>query len=390
MAASAALLLVACSDMPLFNGAPAQEPTRLEIRVHGDDLRTGDTVPVSWTVLDRAGRPIEPLPPWAVPQWQDPTGLVTLSGKRLAVTGSGGTRLTLTLAGLQSSADLRINPAQLNVEVAAYITQVVQRLDGSIPLVAGRDGVLRVFVRGDAPNFFRPRVRATITSNGQVHTFEVAAEDEGVPVQIDEGAFARSWNITIPPILAPGATLLVEVLPDAPMRAGPNSALTYPADGQAQVLDVRDVTTFPITFVPIHIIGLATGDVTPANVESYMAATRQVWPLSSVSVQVRAPYSTTTRSATADDWSDLLREIRTLRILDGSTRYYHGILRREGAWSGLAYVGYPVGITRDGNSTWTVAHELGHNFGRRHAPCGNPSGVDASFPQPDGSIGLWG
>ncbi|HEX7336735.1 MAG TPA: hypothetical protein VF252_05960, partial [Gemmatimonadales bacterium] len=31
-----------------------------------------------------------------------------------------------------------------------------------------------------------------------------------------------------------------------------------------------------------------------------------------------------------------------------------------------------------------------HNWGRNHAPCGNPSGVDTQYPQPDGSIGNYG
>jgi hypothetical protein len=37
-----------------------------------------------------------------------------------------------------------------------------------------------------------------------------------------------------------------------------------------------------------------------------------------------------------------------------------------------------------------VAHELGHNFGRRHAPCGGPSGVDANYPHANGGIGVYG
>jgi hypothetical protein len=36
----------------------------------------------------------------------------------------------------------------------AYLTQGVQRADGTLPLVAGRDALLRVFLRGDQVNFF--------------------------------------------------------------------------------------------------------------------------------------------------------------------------------------------------------------------------------------------
>jgi hypothetical protein len=390
--AATALFLVACGDLPMLSGPPAREPDRLQIELAAGEFLTGDTLPLRWTVLDAWGHPIEPLPSWAVPQLHDTENLLQMSQGRIAIVASGQTTLHLSLAGLTATATMRINPSSLFVGVpAAYLTQVVQRLDGSVPLVANRDAILRVFVQGNAANFFRPTIRARFSRGGVVvATMEAAAADEGVPVRIEEGVLGRSWNIPVPgSVLQPGTSMLVEVQRDGGLRAAQASALTFPASGQPQLLDIRAVPPFEITFVPIHTIGFATGDVTPQNVDSYMEATLAVWPLEQVDVAVRAPYSTTTRSATDADWSALLLEIRNLRLMEGSRRYYHGILRREGAWSGLAYVGYPAGITRDGNSTWTVAHELGHNFGRRHAPCGNPSGVDAAFPHPNGGIGVW-
>lgn len=40
----------------------------------------------------------------------------------------------------------------------------------------------------------------------------------------------------------------------------------------------------------------------------------------------------------------------------------------------------------------TMAHELGHSHGRRHAPCGNvdPDTADTLFPHPDADTGEWG
>jgi len=40
-----------------------------------------------------------------------------------------------------------------------------------------------------------------------------------------------------------------------------------------------------------------------------------------------------------------------------------------------------------------MAHEVGHNHGRNHAPCApgnNISGVDAKYPYPGAKIGTWG
>jgi hypothetical protein len=402
-------LLSGCGDLPLTGGGGrTMSSVRIELP---DPIVVGDTVALRFRALDAQSEPFAQLPPWLSASWSlldaglvagaDPgadgaadSPVLGIDGDRAVGLGAGLATLRVEVGRFWATAAARVNPANMLVGIpGAYITQGVQRFDGTVPLVANRPGHMRVFVVGDQPNHFRPSVLVHFYRNGQrIETLRPSSTSAGIPQQLQEGVLAWSWNVRVPgELIRPGTSYRAEIDPEYRMRAAPASALAYPPSGR-QALDVVVVPRFEITFVPIHIIGYATGNVTAANVEQYMAATRQVWPLDQVAVFVREPYSTSTQSATASDWSDLLREIRNLRIAEGSPRYYHGILRRQGAWAGLAYLGYPVGITYDAlpAANWTVAHELGHNFGRLHAPCGNPSGVDSMYPYPDGSIGVYG
>jgi hypothetical protein len=391
LSAAAALLLAACGDLPMSGGDSGRTMSRIEIEVP-DPFVVGDTVPLRFRALDQNSEAFSQLPPWLVGTWSANTPLMQVDGARARALEVGTTSLRVDAGGFTSLATIRISPASMAVGIpGAYITQGIQRFDGNVPLVANRTGYMRVFVVGGEFNFFRPRVLAHFFRGGQrIETLVAEPSQSGIPLQLNEGQLAWSWNVTVPAsLIAPGTSYRVEIDPEYNMRAAPGSTLVFPAVGQ-RPMNVVAVPPFNITFVPIRIIGFATGNVTAANVEQYMEASRQVWPLGGVDVTVREPYSTETQSSTAEDWSALLREIRNLRIADGSTRYYHGILRRQGGWAGLAYVGYPVGITYDAlpAANWTVAHELGHNFNRRHAPCGNPSGVDQAYPY-DGAITNW-
>ena len=74
--------------------------------------------------------------------------------------------------------------------------------------------------------------------------------------------------------------------------------------------------------------------------------------------------------------------MRALRSSDGSSAYYYGLVK-VGYGSGVAgvgYIGIPVSIGVD-RSLSTVLHELGHNFGLTHAPCGGASSpaIGASY-----------
>jgi hypothetical protein len=67
-----------------------------------------------------------------------------------------------------------------------------------------------------------------------------------------------------------------------------------------------------------------------------------------------------------------------------------GIGYVAGASSGSYRVAAGIGFA-DQSSASTMAHELGHNHGRNHAPCGgNISGVDGNYPHAGGLTGVWG
>jgi hypothetical protein len=392
--ATCALLATGCGDMPLLEPSAARLPADLEIVADRVVLTTGEATALRLVLRDQHGRPFEHLPPWVAPVWRTTNASVLRLGEGAAEAAAPGeAQVQVDLADRTASLLLRVNPVGVRLGMHAYVTQSVQNWNNTLPLVAGRDAVLRVFLSADQVNFFGPVIRARFFRDGVEVQGIVSEPRDGIPVQVTEGVLASSYNVVVPgSVLRPGTSMLVEALTEGVVPVLGGSVQRFPASGQPAPLEIREVPPFRIRFVPVVQPGTAAGNVTTSNVGQFMAATQAVYPLGDVEVDVRQPYTSTATTATEAGWSQLLNEVRVLRLLDGDTRYYHGIVRRLAHWAGLGYIAHPVSLSYDAlpAANWTVAHELGHNWGRYHAPCGNPSGVDASFPHAGGSIGVYG
>ncbi|MGH7559844.1 MAG: M66 family metalloprotease [Gemmatimonadales bacterium] len=297
---------------------------------------------------------------------------------------SGNTTLNLTIAG-------------------AYLTQAVQRFDGSVPLVAGRNAYLRVFVVANEFNAVQPSVRARLYQGSSlVQTTVISAAVSGVPLAPDQGSLSSSWNVLVPAALVqPGLRVLADVDPTFAVPEASEADNHFPASGTAQPVDVRSLPVFTVRFVPVlqQVNGLQ-GNVTELNKETFLGDTRLMLPVAAYDADIRAPYTTTAPAVDSDNengaWGTILSELSALRSADGSSRYYYGVVKASYT-SGIAGMGYVGGAARTAvgwdrlpSGSGIMAHELGHNLGRAHAPCGNVGTSDPNFPHPSGQIGVWG
>jgi hypothetical protein len=289
--------------------------------------------------------------------------------------------------------------ANLCIE-GAYITQAVQAIDNSVPLVAGRNGLLRVFVRASGANAAQPPVRVRFYNSGGtlVSTTILPAPSASVPADLDEGSLVSSWNTPLTAsFLQPGLRMLVDVDPNNTVSEPNEADNTWPANGQPAALDIRTVSTMFVTMVPV--VQSARGDtarVDQNNKANYILPMQRMFPVAGIDVDVRSPYTFTgaeLQSAGAN-WQQLLQELNALRVTEATGRMYYGVVRvgYTSGVAGLGYIGVPAALGWDHQPSGheVMAHELGHNFARLHSPCGNPAGVDNQYPHSGASIGVHG
>lgn len=293
-------------------------------------------------------------------------------------------------------------PSGLNLTIEGlHVQQVVQSFAGTVPLIAGKDGLLRVFVKASATNSAMPAVRVRFYNGATLSsTITITAPGSSVPQAVTEGTLASSWNYVIPgSLMQPGLRVLADVDPTNAVTESAEGDNSYPASGTPLSLDVRSVSTFSLRFVPVlqSANGLQ-GGVTAGNAGSYLAQIRALFPLGTIDSDVRAPFTTAAPALQSGDgngaWSQILSEINALRTADGSTRYYYGVVK-VGYSSGIAGVGYVPGRASIGwdflpSASEVMAHEVGHNFGRFHAPACGAGSPDGSYPYADGKIGVYG
>ena len=339
-------------------------------------------------------------------------GSYTIAARDTVATGgtahtASPTSQTVTVAA-QTTANANVSytppPANgtVNLRIAGmYLTQSAQTYAGTVPLVVSRDGYLRVFVVADRSNAAAPAVKVRYF-NGliPVDSVTIVSPSLAAPTAVDESSLNYSWNAPVAgSLIQPNLRIQAEVDPTGTVVETDETDNAYPAAAPL-AMDVRTVPTLRITFVPIRSPNGQQGSVTEANKDAFLDMIRRMHPIEAVDAVVGEPFiSTRALQANGTGWVDLLFDFNAAIAADG--RYYYGVVKvpYTSGVAGVAYVSQgsanahaALGWDRliNGSGSIVAAHELAHNWGRNHAPCGAPAGPDPAYPQSDGSIGSYG
>ncbi len=307
------------------------------------------------------------------------------------------------------------NPREATIKIAAaYITQAAQNLDGTVPLVAGRDGLLRVFATSDVVNSWGIEGHVTVFTGPGQWEGSMTAPEGGIGLEVEESRLDSSFNMQIPgEQLGPGSTVLIRLTPDSDANLTQASQLVT-----SLTPDVREVPPLDVKIVPIQYgwhknsvandaVAEFSRDLVERDSEDQLRFTRQFLPISELKLSLREPYITFA-DTTQEGGVGILNEVQLLRHVEagGTDQYYHGLLSFPNfsgpgwGFGGIAanipaYTALTISHSTDGSFGGdrfgeTFAHELGHDVNLRHAPGCGAGGADWDYPHEDATIGVWG
>ena len=308
-------------------------------------------------------------------------------------------------------------PSDLAIsEVAAFQTIKIPLSKGVTPidpamhttLVQGRPTLFRVYVTpgtGFAAREFSARVTV---KNG-------AGSDQYFAKQMiskasSDADTASTFQISVPKEKIAADTKYSVELVDCgkgPAATGTAAATRMPAMGDL-ALSAKDIGTLKITVIPL-LTNSMMPDTSDKTLEIYKNYFLAMYPIDKIEITVGKSMNI----AYPVNWNTVIEQLRAQRTADKPAPevYYYGFLKptatladycRRGCTAGVGYVGslqqaqtrVALGLAYgDEMSASTMAHEVGHNHGRNHAPCapGNQiQGVDSRFPYKGASIGVWG
>jgi hypothetical protein len=275
-----------------------------------------------------------------------------------------------------------------------------------IPIVAGRDALLRVFVNVDASH----DLTAQVFFDGDKEPIQIV---QTIPASSTDAKLISTLNFDIPGARITPTTKYRVVVgePNVAMAADAHP-LTYPATGSDPIHGESVGETLKIVLAPIAYGATAVlPPLTAAQIKMYTDGFRAMYPSPKLELTVRsAPIVwKSTVSADGTGWSELLDHVAQVRLTDKVTPdvYYYapftptssfGAFCNGGCVAGLGLLGDPgdnysraaIGLGyADPDSIITALHEIGHNHGRQHAPCdvGDP---DPAYPHKGGLDGVWG
>jgi hypothetical protein len=305
-----------------------------------------------------------------------PNGSAMSSANFTVTTGSGS--LDLTIDGL-------------------YVTQATQDYPAaSVPLVKDRSAWVRVFVKANQANTATPQVRVQFINGSTTNTLTINASGSSVPTSINTDV-DESWDAAVPSSwMQPGVQVSADVDPTSAITESDKTNNHF-----SETLDVRTLNPWKLTLIPVHTGDGKTGVVTTSSpsrtTADWVDFAKRLHPVpDAIDVTVGSTMNSSASSLSSDGtgWSTVLNEVYAKRTTDHITdRYYYGVVKvgYNSGVAGLGFVGAPAAMGWDYSSGPSVlAHEIGHNFGRPHSPCGGAGNPDPNYPYAGGYIGVTG
>lgn len=324
--------------------------------------------------------------------------------------GTGGNTAPPPTTTLLPAAGVTIEKITLNQGVQHTLMANGQKVSDSVPVVASRAGVLRVMYTTDS-SYDGKAVTATLSLGDQELEQTLVLGNASTENDLQS---TINFELTAEQVRL-GLSYRIEITQQTSTDDGAiNKGAYFPHDTQQDVL-VQKSGGLKIVIVPIRYDSDQSGrmpDTSAAQLELLRNEYLRLYPVSHVDISVRedAMRWNQTLRADGDGWNSLLLAIADLRAKDNVSddTYYYGMFRptetfgsfcSKGCVAGLGFVSpemntwsrASIGLGFEGQQLAEVAaHELGHNHGRTHTPCGNPANPDPDFPYSDGSIGRWG
>jgi hypothetical protein len=276
------------------------------------------------------------------------------------------------------------------------------RVQGYVRAVPGADG---------GATDIAVQARLLVSSVAGVHTLE--ATGTVTAASATGGGDTLDFELDAS-LVAADATVSLDIVEPSPCRSRPQAA-RLPREGVVP-LAPQNTGSLKVVLVPVRYDADGSGrlpDTSEPQLEQARAALLALFPVSSVQISVRAAVGSGVNLAgrsSSSAWAQLLDSLRSLRTADGATddTYYYGWVAPASTFRGYCTSSCILGVAfqvegnlpalrvgvgvayADDQTRMTMAHELAHQHGRLHAPCGATSGLDADYPYPTGSTETWG
>ena len=314
------------------------------------------------------------------------SGCQTSSATSCTVAMTDARSVSVTLERLH---DISIDRIHVNQAVPSQDT--LAPAGARIPLVADRAGLLRAFVSADRWGVNDAEVRLHYRhAVGGAETVVLLDGPSGLPVDAWEGGFSDNFVTLLDPhVIRAGLQAYVTV---SATSFGAPIAARFPEEGFWDLHVVR-VPTLDLKLVPVTYRGTTP---TLGDGRTYLERTQRMFAFADdgIEITIAPPHAFEGDLRVIQGWYELIEAMWWKRLADLGRPHHYALVDagHDRAVNGVGYLGHPVSV---GDSTLpasadTVAHELGHNWGRYHSPCGNPPDVDPGYPYSDGFIGVWG